>query len=202
MDVGRYPAHERKDVCFTLANRGDAPLRITNVRKPCGCMTAEIGKSELAPGEKTELKVGILPGSVTGAYSKPLYVESNDPGARFVGLTVSGTAVQLLAVKPQPTVYAGRLPAGQAWTQVFVLEAAEDGVELGAPVVEGAPGAKVVLQADGPRATKVLFEARPESGGELKWVVKVPVLKPAGWPPVELGVTGKCVTRAVLQQDL
>ncbi|MFA5204278.1 MAG: DUF1573 domain-containing protein, partial [Lentisphaeria bacterium] len=40
VDFGRYPAREQKTAVFVLANRGDAPLVITHVRKSCGCATA------------------------------------------------------------------------------------------------------------------------------------------------------------------
>lgn len=191
VDFGRYPAREQKTAVFILANRGDAPLVITHVRKSCGCATAELAAKTLAPGATAELKTAILGNHVTGSYSKNFYIESNDPATPLITLTLSGDAVPLLIVKPQATVNAGCQPIGRAWTQTFVLETTEPGVELGAPLVNGVPSPLAGVRPDSAAKFIVTFTVTPEQAGDWRYLIQIPVKQPASSPALDLVITGK-----------
>ena len=187
---GIRPGSKRRQ-SFVLTNRGDAPLVINHVRKSCGCATAELAVKSLAPGATAELTTAILGNHVTGSYRKNFYVESNDPAAPLVTLTLAGDAVPLLIVKPQATVNAGCQLTGRAWSQTFVLETTEPGVELGAPRVNGVPSPLAGVRPDGEAKFVVTFTVTPEQAGEWRYLIQIPVNKPANSPALDLTITGK-----------
>lgn len=43
---------------FTVVNKSDKPLQIENVQASCGCTTPEWSRDAIAPGGKTDIKVG------------------------------------------------------------------------------------------------------------------------------------------------
>ncbi len=74
-----------------VTNVGDAPLKITAVRKFCGCTSASVDKNELAPGESTKLHIVYDSTKGTEAVQQTVRVESNDPAQPAVSFLVKGT---------------------------------------------------------------------------------------------------------------
>lgn len=64
---------------FTVQNTGDAPLKISEVKPGCGCTTANLAKSELQPGESTEIAATLDLTMRRGKQDKHIDVLSNDP---------------------------------------------------------------------------------------------------------------------------
>lgn len=90
-DFGFIPRGAKVTHNFLLKNVGNDTLRITNVRKSCGCTTAPLRKDLLPPGDTTLLEVTFNSGSYQGPVSKAVYVESNDPIEPFVDITFVAT---------------------------------------------------------------------------------------------------------------
>lgn len=86
--VGRV--HRKNwEATITITNDGTERLSILKITPLCSCMAANVGKSELAPGESTELTakgIEMLPGTFTS------YVEltTNQPGSSIVKIPVRG----------------------------------------------------------------------------------------------------------------
>ena len=191
-DFGKYPAKERRDASYTIKNEGDATLRIINVRKTCGCAEAKCTKEKLEPGETAEVKGVILEESIFNAYSKNIYVETNDPDQRFLSLTIAGHAVPVVkSVKPNDKIYAGRLPAGKTWRSTVEIEPEDKDLVLGEPVAECAYPIKVSVTREGAVFKVVMEIDAGERAGDLKALVKIPVVRPEGWKPVAITVSGK-----------
>jgi hypothetical protein len=191
-DFGKYPAKERKDASYTIKNEGDETLRIINVRKTCGCAEAKCTKEKLEPGETAEVKGVILEESIFNAYSKNIYVETNDPDQRFLTLTIAGHAVPVVkSVKPSDKIYAGRLPAGKTWKSSVEIEPEDKDLALGEPVVECAYPMRASVKKEGAVFKLVIEIDAGEKAGDLKALVKIPVIKPEGWKPVTITVSGK-----------
>lgn len=75
---------------FTIENKGDAPLVVTNVIASCGCTTPEWTKAPIASGKKGDIKVTYNPaGRGTGPFSKSISVYSNGKEGSFV-FTIKG----------------------------------------------------------------------------------------------------------------
>jgi hypothetical protein len=78
-DFGPIPQGVRLVHRFALANGGDAPLEIQRLDAACGCTTAVVGRSTLAPGERTELEVALATGGLRGPVHKTVEVTTTDP---------------------------------------------------------------------------------------------------------------------------
>jgi hypothetical protein len=62
-----------------IKNEGNAPLKITKVKPACGCTTAPLNKSELAPGDTTAINITLRIGSRASSVHKTVRIASNDP---------------------------------------------------------------------------------------------------------------------------
>jgi len=79
---------------FIIENRGDEPLRITNVVAGCGCTTTSLLVSVLEPGRGVRLGVDLSTSGYAGLQiSKNVYIKSNDPDKPQIALTIKGTVV-------------------------------------------------------------------------------------------------------------
>ena len=47
LDFGAFPANIRQSGTFKILNQGNAPLKIINLRKTCGCAAVKIDKQDL-----------------------------------------------------------------------------------------------------------------------------------------------------------
>ena len=90
-DFGFIPRGAKVTHDFLLKNVGNDTLKITNVRKSCGCTAAPLHKTVLPPGDTTQLEVTFSSGSYQGPVSKAIYVESNDPIEPFIDITFNAT---------------------------------------------------------------------------------------------------------------
>ena len=61
---------------FVLENTGNKPLVITHIDASCGCTKPSWNRSPVMPGEKSEIKVEIIPDKA-GAFDKTLRVFCN-----------------------------------------------------------------------------------------------------------------------------
>lgn len=86
-DFGFIPRGAKVTHNFLLKNVGNDTLKITNVRKSCGCTAAPLRKNVLPPGDTTLLEVTFNSGSYQGQVSKAVYVESNDPIEPFLDIS-------------------------------------------------------------------------------------------------------------------
>jgi hypothetical protein len=57
LDLGRKPQNQELKATVALVNKGDKPVRIFDVQADCSCTAGTPEKSELAPGERTELLI-------------------------------------------------------------------------------------------------------------------------------------------------
>ncbi len=64
---------------ITLSNMGSQPVNIRKVIANCECLTLELAKNDLMPGDKTELKFSFDTHSRKGIDHKHITVFSNDP---------------------------------------------------------------------------------------------------------------------------
>ena len=191
-DFGRYPAKEEKIAAFCIVNKGDTPLKILGVRNVCDCVEAKIQEQELPPGGKFTFNAKILPDSIYGQYSKPVYIRTDDPANKFLSIKLSGDAVPILKTVLEPEIYAGRIKLGSPWVKDIDLETTEDGVEPGNPTADCLLPAKASVEKLSSRAFRLKLEIAPQENqiGPFHCKLKVPVSKPGGWKPVNIDVSG------------
>jgi len=80
---------------FVISNTGRRPLHILKVVPGCGsCLTVELSKEEIVPGDTSLLKVVLhAAGLKKGAFEKSLLLKTDDPNLPQVVLSVRGTAL-------------------------------------------------------------------------------------------------------------
>lgn len=92
-DFGDIKQGETVSHIFVLTNSGGDLLKITNVQASCGCTAAVPEKSELAPGESTNLPVKFNSTGRMGMQKKTVKIFTNDPQSPEMTLTISGKIV-------------------------------------------------------------------------------------------------------------
>ncbi len=95
-----FLGHQRQHV-FTLTNSGTEKLRITDVKRECGCLTPEFSSKEISPGSSATMKVVFSP-PVIGPISKRIRVYTNDSFAKETIVTLK--ALSLGPAHLQPAV--------------------------------------------------------------------------------------------------
>jgi uncharacterized cupredoxin-like copper-binding protein len=78
---------------FEIYNKGNGELRIVNVRASCGCTAASPAKTNLQPGDSTELTVVFNSHGKMGTQNKIVYIKTNDPSNPVYDITFNGTVV-------------------------------------------------------------------------------------------------------------
>lgn len=84
---------------FTLWNDGGTPLHVLDVRSSCSCTVAEYDET-IAPGSAGYVKVVVDTSVLSGAESKNVTVETNDPERPRVRLTLQGIALDWFDLRP------------------------------------------------------------------------------------------------------
>ena len=64
---------------FAITNEGDADLKITKVSASCGCTAVMPEKTELIPGESTNIIGSFDSKGKLGQQIKAIFIETNDP---------------------------------------------------------------------------------------------------------------------------
>ncbi len=79
---------------FIITNTGGDVLKINHVNASCGCTAAKPDKSELSPGESTNINVQFNTNGRKGKQRKSVYVNTNDPENGKLELKIYGVIVK------------------------------------------------------------------------------------------------------------
>jgi hypothetical protein len=110
LDLGRRAAETVVPFSFELKNVGGGTLHITDIRPGCGCTVVELGKRDLAAGEKTTVHGTLTLSKVEGIVEKPLALHSDDPARPAVTLLLHVNVIPGLAGVPKKVVFGNVLP--------------------------------------------------------------------------------------------
>ncbi|HSR17465.1 MAG TPA: DUF1573 domain-containing protein [Ignavibacteriaceae bacterium] len=78
-DFGTIKEGKVVDYLFKFSNKGDAPLKIKNVKTSCGCTAALVSSKTIEPGNEGTLKVELNTKDRSGKMSRSITISSNDP---------------------------------------------------------------------------------------------------------------------------
>ena len=120
-DLGRFPTWKAQARTFTVRNTYESAVNLLRVRSSCSCLAADFQPCTLEAGQETALTVTIPANSVSGDFSKTVFLETDAPGQEFLKLTVSGTAIPAVEVRPRSEFYLGRLQPAEERVCVFRL---------------------------------------------------------------------------------
>jgi hypothetical protein len=174
---------------FRLKNAGTAPLIISAVRTSCGCTAAQPTKSQLLPGEESDIAVSFDTRSDHGPATRTITVITNDPGHQQLELTMRGDVKVQVEVNPSIAVFE-RVTRGSEQSQRVTLtdEMGDRTFKVGA-ITNANPYVKVASQpSPGPKPgallTITLLKTAP--AGPISDMVKVSTNR----VPVEIPVSG------------
>ncbi|MDH5826112.1 DUF1573 domain-containing protein [Sphingobacterium sp. SG20118] len=94
-EFGQIKEGEEVTHIFTLANTGNAPLIISEVRASCGCTQPEFSKNPVLPGKTSDIKVTFKSEGQVGKQQKIITIHSNASN----GLTTVQLKGEVLAAK-------------------------------------------------------------------------------------------------------
>jgi len=141
VDIGIVERGAVKEVPFIITNKGDQPLRITNIDISCGCLTYNISDPTISPESKSLLMVRIATSILIGAFEKEIYVKTNDPATPMKTLQIAGFS--RATVHADPNVFSfGTIKRANAQTRsVKLYDMADFGlriksVETSSPLLE------------------------------------------------------------------
>ena len=147
---GEFPAWEKQESAFTIGNQGEITVTLLRVRSSCACTLIDFTPCTLAPGQETSVTVSLPLNTLSGKFTRAVYLETDAPGEEFLKLTVSGTAVPAVDVRPKRDVYLGRLEPGRPYAFMFRLVPASPGMLLKLlPADEGDGRAETALSRNG-----------------------------------------------------
>ncbi|MBN2584409.1 MAG: DUF1573 domain-containing protein [Planctomycetes bacterium] len=181
-DMSLGKASIRKHI-FVLANTGDRPVRIVKQTSTCGCTVASLPTDSVAPGTVVEIPVTVDWGNRPGRQRATVVLQTDDPKAPLVYLTVSGFIRAPALITPR-WVNFGLLKAGERKSRTVQLHQGTDprpfrllGIEN---TSENITISRVIHSADdrgtdeddqGPGRFLVQVEAPREAGHEETWIV-------------------------------
>jgi hypothetical protein len=152
-DAGERAPGAKLTLVFPIQNTGSAPLRIHRVRLSCGCLAATFDR-ELRPGAKGAVRVLFDTTGRRGRVEKHVTVESNDPDAPGVLLTIRALLRQKVEVAPAEEI---TLPMddGEPAQQELVVRSYEKTPLRILRVIGGSPGTQARLLAPAEVAERV-----------------------------------------------
>jgi hypothetical protein len=106
---------------ITIANAGDALLKILNVRSSCGCTVAKPKKRELAPGESDTMSLSYNTKRNKQQVSQTVTLETNDPQQRRVAIRVKGEVRHLFEATPANRITFGKIERSEVATETIEL---------------------------------------------------------------------------------
>jgi hypothetical protein len=127
-DIGVIPNEGLSYGTFVVANRGKAPLKISDIRTSCACTTGKVKRSDsmIPPGQSAEVEVTVDPRRIAGFHShKTLTIFSNDPATPQVAVDVIAKVDPEFEVVPEEVDF-GSVNKGEAASATIVVRQLRD----------------------------------------------------------------------------
>lgn len=113
-NFGSMAVHEKRSHVFVLRNVGEAPVELEKGRSTCKCTLSELGKTVVAPGESTEIKLEWVPEQADEAFSQSAMIHvTNDPDRPVIRLSIYGKVSAILHVLPIESWLLGEITEGR-----------------------------------------------------------------------------------------
>jgi len=148
-DFGRAPYNQKMSYSYKVANSGNAPLRIIEIRPSCGCTYTVMGQSILKPGESSFIEVRFDPAGMQGNVNKFLEVISNDPVNPNIQLTFEASVTRDIVLS-NAVVFFNNVSRNEKLESSIRLESGNDQpVTLTGIKISDAPYLSCTQQKDG-----------------------------------------------------
>lgn len=120
-DFGTVPRGAKLKHRFRIKNIYAVPLRITNIRVSCGCVSFQPGKTLLQPNEESYIDIVMDAARFQGPKVVTMYVTVGPEFVSTATLTISANARQDVTLNPGEVNF-GIVPAGQSVMQTVDVE--------------------------------------------------------------------------------
>ena len=161
VNFGKILRGQKTTVSFPFKNTGKGMLAITKVSAGCGCTKAKATKTQLKPGQTSDVKVVFDSKDYAMKIMKSIYVISNDPANPSVHLHITGE-VQMVAEFSPPSLDLGNMTTGDAVEKTITVTSR---IEKQFTIVK--------IVSDGKQVTVSKFDKVPGPDGTYSATVKV-----------------------------
>lgn len=128
-EFGSWPRGTTLTHQFKLTNTTKSPLHVSGLRTSCVCSTAQIGKSELQPGESTFVTATIDTKKYAGTRTFTVYVNFDRPFADEARLVASATSREDVTVEPGELLF-GRIKKGTPAKATLTVKSYNTGFQV------------------------------------------------------------------------
>ena len=150
-------------------------------------------KSELQPGESTELIVALKANSLSGPFLHTIYVETDNSKQRFMRFVIKGNAIPLLKVSPEPVQYIGTLQVGKKYEYKYELVPTNPKenifLELLHPKLPAETNIKLEKQDGKFLLTVTITPQKEQKSINLNFAVKIK--EPKDWADIKFTLNGR-----------
>ncbi|HYF03058.1 MAG TPA: DUF1573 domain-containing protein, partial [Patescibacteria group bacterium] len=125
------PADSPLKTTLKIKNSGNQQLKISDVKVGCGCTTTGIAKKELSPGETTTMDVSLNTGATSGAMTKSVTINSNDPLSPSKLVLLKAEVVRAIQVLPSQYITFNDLkPGSESTTKITIRNTSPNDITL------------------------------------------------------------------------
>ena len=178
---------------YELKNTYTTVVKLGKIRTSCTCADVKYLKSELQPGESTELIVTLKANSLSGPFTHTIYVETDNPKQRFMRFVIKGNAIPLLKVSPESVRYIGTLQAGKKYEYKYELVPTNPKenifLELIHSKLPDRTDIKLEKQEDKFLLTVSITPQKEQKSISLNFAVKIK--EPKDWADIKFTLNGK-----------
>jgi hypothetical protein len=125
LDLGNLKEGVAAKRTVILKNSGPDQIKIANVTTSCSCTTTKLGRTELKPGQSTELTITYNTWKFPGKFEKYVTLFSGAQGKERKVITLVGyvdpVPMGVLTVKPRKLAV-GELPLGKTTEKELVMQ--------------------------------------------------------------------------------
>ena len=119
-DFGQVERGVPIDHVFKVKNTGTGWMRIDHVKGTCACTVGTATGEPIPPGGEAWVTMRLETDKLAGRTTKTATVYTNDPAAPTLPVTLTGTVLTDLVVKPVP-LYVGHIPSGTVVRRELVV---------------------------------------------------------------------------------
>ena len=188
-----FASNQKFSNSYEIKNSFGKILKLGKIRTSCNCADVKYLKSELQPGESTELIVTLKANSLSGPFTHTIYVETDNPKQRFMRFVIKGNAIPLLNVSPEPVRYIGTLQAGKKYEYKCELVPTNPkekiSLELIQPKLPTGTDIKLVKQDGKFLLTVTITPQKEQKSISLNFTVKIK--EPKDWADIKFTLNGR-----------
>ncbi len=129
-DFGSIYDDQTTHYSFAFRNTGEAPLEISGIKRSCGCTTATVTKTSIAPGERATVDVTIALEGRQGAQRQQIYLATNDPEHPLVTLCYQGYSVKPYLVSVDNLKLGQALPGEDLSATAEILDRGDSSLRI------------------------------------------------------------------------